>query len=128
MHKSALEMGETGSKLLLLAGSCEVDKKTQNGLVTMAEVVTKAMAALVNNAHMVAQKCEDQALQNKVVNGAKLTAMETQALITCTKMLAPCIDSQLCQIQLIETCKLVATAAEKIMLTTQVCACVFVRV
>jgi len=124
--QGAVEMGETGGNLLLLAGSCEVDKKTQDGLVTMAKAVTTATAALVNNARMVAQKCEDQALQNQVVNAAKLTAMATQALITCTKVLAPCIDSQLCQEQLMEACKLVAAAVEKIVMAAQVCVCVSV--
>ena len=123
MLQGAVEMGETAGNLLLLAGSCEVDKKTQDGLVTMAKAVTTATAALVNNARMVAQKCEDQALQNQVVNAAKLTAMATQALITCTKVLAPCIDSQLCQEQLMEACKLVAAAVEKIVMAAQVCIC-----
>ena len=114
-------MGETGGNLLMLAGSSEVDAKTQEGLVIMAKAVTTATSALVNNARMVAQKCEDQALQNQVVHAAKLTAIATQALITCTKVLAPSIDSQLCQEQLMEACKLVAAAVEKIVMAAQVC-------
>ena len=114
-------MGETGGNLLLLAGSSEVDKKTQDGLVVMAKAVITANSALVNNAHMVAQKCEDQALQNQVVHAARLTAITTQTLITCTKALAPSIDSQLCQEQLMEACKLVAAAVEKIVMAAQVC-------
>ena len=113
-------MGEIGGNLLLLVESSEVDKKTQEGLVIMAKTVTTPTSALVNNAHMVVQKCEDQFLQNKVVHAAKLTAIATQALITCTKVLAPSIDSQLCQEQLMEACKLVAAAVEKIIMAAQV--------
>ena len=119
-------MAETGGYLLLLAGSCEVDKKTQDELVTMAKAITTATAVLVNNAQIVAQKCEDQALQNQVMNACKLTTMATQALNTCTKVLAPCIDSKLCQEQLMEACKLVTAAAEKIVMFAQVCICLYV--
>ena len=87
----------------------------------MAKAVTTPTSALVNNAHMVALKCEDQFLQNKVVHAAKLTAIATQALIKCTtKVLAPTIDSQLCQEQLMEACKLVAAAVEKMAMVAQV--------
>ena len=125
MLRSAVQIGEKGNKLLLFAGSFEVDKQMQDGFITMAKAVTTSITALVNNSQVIAQKCEDQVIQNEVVNAAKLTDMATQALITCTKVLAPCIDSQLCQDQLMEACKLVAAAIEKIVMATQVCICLY---
>jgi len=122
--QGAVEMGKTGGNLLLLAGSSEVDKKTQDGLVTMAKAVNTATSTFVNN---IVQKCEDRAVQNQVANAAKLTNMATQALITCTQVMAPCINSQLCQEKLMEVCKFIAAAVEKIVMAAQVCLSVHVK-
>ena len=109
-----------GSNVIMLAECGEVDKKTQKTLFIMTKAVTTGTSVLVKNAHMVSQRCKDQALQNQMLCAARQNGIATQTLVICTKVLAPSIDSQCCREQMIEACKLVAAAVEEIM-GVQVC-------
>lgn len=112
-------MGTKGGQLLLLIGDLDVDVKAQEALVTMAKGVAATTSALVSNARVISDSCQDPALKNQVDRAAEQTVRATQALITCTRVLAPCIDTPICQEQLTEGCKIVSAAVRKLVLATQ---------
>ncbi|XP_063391701.1 talin-1 [Cydia fagiglandana] len=113
---AASRVGEASTSVLHTIGEdSELDKETQDILLSLAKAVANTTAALVLKAKNVAAQCrDDQPLQNSIIAAATHCALATSQLVACAKVVAPTLHNPQCREQLTSAARLVARAVEKL--------------
>ncbi|XP_063370870.1 talin-1 [Cydia amplana] len=113
---AASRVGEASTSVLHTIGEdSELDKETQDILLSLAKAVANTTAALVLKAKNVAAQCrDDQPLQNSIIAAATHCALATSQLVACAKVVAPTLHNPQCREQLTSAARLVARAVERL--------------